>query len=203
MKRWLNKNMRWMLGCIACLCFTLSMHAQTDSITTQVMDENQVDVKEIVFGHILDSYEWHITKIGHKELIIPLPIIVRSKTSGWHVFLSSKLEEHDGSYEGFSIAPIGTKYERKIVEYGPDGEQIRPFDISLTKIAFALVINSILLIIIVLCVAGWYRKRTPDSPSPKGFVGFMEMFVMMINDDVINSCIGPRYQKFADRKSVV
>ena len=197
MKRGLNKYMRWRLGCIACLCFTLSMHAQTDSITTQVMDENQVDVKEIVFGHILDSYEWHITKIGHKELIIPLPIIVRSKTSGWHVFLSSKLEEHDGSYEGFSIAPIGTKYERKIVEYGPDGEQIRPFDISLTKIAFALVINSILLIIIVLCVAGWYRKRTPDSPSPKGFVGFMEMFVMMINDDVIKSCIGPRYQKFA------
>ena len=93
--------MKWVLACIACLCFTLSMHAQTDSITTQVMEENQVDVKEVVFGHILDSYEWHITKIGHKELIIPLPIIVRSKTSGWHVFLSSKLEEHDGSYEGF------------------------------------------------------------------------------------------------------
>ena len=106
MKRWLNKYMRWMLGCIACLCFTLSMHAQTDSITTQVMDENQVDVKEIVFGHILDSYEWHITKIGHKELIISLPIIIRSKTRWWHVVFSSKSVEHDGLDESFTISLI-------------------------------------------------------------------------------------------------
>ena len=111
MKRWQNKYMRWLVGWIACCCFTLSMHAQTesDSITSQAMEENQVDVKEIVFGHILDSYEWHITKIGHKELTIPLPIIVRSKTSGWHVFSSFKLE-HGGSCQVVSIDPIGNKY---------------------------------------------------------------------------------------------
>ena len=175
----------------------MPIYAQQDSISIQEAEHNDVDVKEIVFGHILDSYEWHITKIGKKELIIPLPIIVHSRTSGWHVFLSSRLEEHHGQYEGFSIAPKGTKYEGKIVEYNNEGEQIRPFDISLTKVAFALLINSTLLIIIILCVARWYKKRGPDSPAPKGFIGFMEMFIMMINDDVIKSCIGPRYKKFA------
>ena len=29
-----------------------------------VRAENTVDVKEIVFGHIGDSYEWHITTWG-------------------------------------------------------------------------------------------------------------------------------------------
>ena len=32
-----------------------------DEITPKEEQENTVDVKEIVFGHIGDSYEWHIT----------------------------------------------------------------------------------------------------------------------------------------------
>ena len=39
-------------------------------------EANQVDVKGIVFGHIGDSYEWHITNIGKTSICIPLPIIV-------------------------------------------------------------------------------------------------------------------------------
>ena len=31
-----------------------------------VRAENTVDVKEIVFGHIGDSYEWHITTWGDR-----------------------------------------------------------------------------------------------------------------------------------------
>ena len=39
------------------------LYAQTDSISGAEMQENDVDVKDIVFGHINDAYEWHITKI--------------------------------------------------------------------------------------------------------------------------------------------
>ena len=78
---------------------------------------NTVDVKEIVFGHIGDSYEWHITTWGETHVTIPLPVIVHSSTTGWHAFLSSRLEENGGSYEGFSIAPAGSKYEGKLGEY--------------------------------------------------------------------------------------
>ena len=46
-------------------------------------------------------------------------------------------------------------------------------------------------------MARWYRKKPLESPAPKGFVGFMEMFIMMVNDDIIKSCIGPKYRKFA------
>lgn len=172
--------------------------SQTQSvITPKEKKGNTVDVKGIVFGHIGDSYEWEITTWGKTHITIPLPIIVYSGSTGWHVFLSSRLEENGGTYEGLSIAPEGSKYEGKLVEYNAAGEQVRPWDISITKVTFALLFNSVLLLIIVLSVAHWYRKRPQESQAPGGFIGFMEMFIMMVNDDVIKSCVGPNYRKYA------
>lgn len=81
----------------------LDSMAQRDDVTPAEQEENTVDVKEIVFGHIGDSYEWHITDFGETKVIIPLPVIVYSGTTGWHVFLSSRLEENGGCYEDFPL----------------------------------------------------------------------------------------------------
>lgn len=187
----------------ALLAFALLMpaiaHAYSisDDVTPAEQKENTVDVKEIVFGHIGDSYEWHITTWGQTAVIVPLPIIVCSETSGWHIFMSSRLEENGGSYEGFSIAPGGSKYEGKLVERTAAGNEVRPWDISITKVTLALLINSVLLLVIILAVAHWYRKHPQGSAAPGGFIGLMEMFIMMVNDDIIKSCVGPKYRKFA------
>ena len=171
--------------------------APGNDITPAEQKENTVDVKEIVFGHIGDSYEWHITTWGETAVIVPLPVIVYSGSTGWHVFMSSRLEENGGTYEGLSIAPSGSKYEGKLVEHDAAGNEVRPFDISITKITFALLFNSLLLLVIILSVARWYRKHPQGAAAPGGFIGFMEMFIMMVNDDIIKSCIGPKYRKFA------
>ena len=173
--------------------------ADNDAAPTPEATEeaNPVDVKEIVFGHVGDAYEWHITTIGDTHVTIPLPIIVHSSTTGWHVFLSSRLEENGGTYEGFSIAPEGSPYEGKLVERDASGNEVRPLDISITKVTLALFINSLLLVIIVLSVARWYRKHPKETGAPGGFVGLMEMLIMMVNDDVIKSCVGHNYRKFA------
>lgn len=162
-----------------------------------VAQEESVNVKEIVFGHIGDAYEWHITSWGDTHVTVPLPVILYSRTSGWHFFLSSRLEEGEGVYEGFSIAPAGSPYEGKLVEHDAAGNEVRPWDFSITKVACALIINSLLLVLIVLGVARWYRRHSVTEKAPRGFVGFMEMFIMMVNDDVIKSCIGPNYRKFS------
>lgn len=167
-----------------------------DSSSEQPAEE-KVDIKEIVFGHIGDSYEWHITSWGDTHLTIPLPVIVYSQTSGWHIFSSARLEENEGSYEGLSIAPAGSPYEGKLIEYDAAGNEIRPFDISITKVVLALLINSVLLTFIILYVARWYKRHPKDSAAPGGFVGLMEMLIMMVNDDIIKSCVGPKYKKFA------
>ena len=143
--------------------------AQRDDVTPAEQEKNTVDVKEIVFGHIGDSYEWHITAFGETQVIIPLPVILYSSTTGWHAFLSSRLEENGGSYEGFSIAPEGSKYEGKLVEYDDAGNEVRPWDISITKVTLALLINSVLLLVIILSVAQWYRKHPQGSAAPGGF----------------------------------
>jgi F-type H+-transporting ATPase subunit a len=109
------------------------------------------------------------------------------------VFLSSAFHQAP-VYEGFTIAEDG-KYKGKIVEKNATGEDVRPFDISITKNAFALIFSSILLIIIILSVARSYKKNPLQSKS--GFVGFMELFIMNINDDVIKPCIGKDYKKFS------
>ncbi len=57
---------------------------------TEVVDTG-VNVGEMLFGHIGDSYGWHITDWNGKHISIPLPCIVHSST-GWHVFMSSKIE---------------------------------------------------------------------------------------------------------------
>ncbi|MCF0257161.1 F0F1 ATP synthase subunit A [Bacteroides heparinolyticus] len=159
--------------------------------------KNGVDVKEIVFGHIGDAYEWHITTWGKRHITIPLPVIVYSRMSGWHVFSSARLEENGGSYDGLSVASEGSRFEGKLVEHDTAGNEVRPWDFSITKVVFALIINSVLLLVIILSVARWYRRHPQDSAVPGGFVGFMEMFIMMVNDDVIKGCVGPNYRKFS------
>ena len=152
-----------------------------------------LNVREFILEHISDSYEWHITKIGEKHISIPLPIIVYSQTSGWHVFMSSAFH-HAPVHNGFTIAHEGAS-KGKIVEIDAAGKQTKPFDISITKNVFSLLFSSTILIIIILSVARSYKK---GSYKPqKGFIAFMEMFIMNVNDDIIKPCIGKDYKRYA------
>ena len=154
------------------------------------------DMDEYLYGHVRDSYEWHITTVKGHSVSIPLPVIVASKTgNGFHIFSSKHLEH--GEYEGFYIAPAGSKYENKIVERAADGSEIRPWDFSITKNVFGLMINCALLLFIVLGTAKWYRKHDAREEAPKGGVGLMEMLVTMIEDDVIKSCVGEDYKRYS------
>ena len=165
----------------------------SDGTVTEAADE-EVDVQEIIFGHIGDSYEWHITDIGDRRISIPLPVIVRSST-GWHCFLSSKLED-GAEYEGLYISSSEAN-EGKIVEKNAAGEEVRPFDISITKNVLALMINSLILVVLILCCSRWYRKHDALSEAPRGVAALFEPVIAMINDDVIKDAIGPGYAKYS------
>ena len=183
--------MRWVriiLLMMALVCPEISGRADNDAA--------EIDVGEILFGHISDSYGWHITDWNGRHVSIPLPCIVRSST-GWHVFMSSKLE-HGHEHEGLFIAEDG-RYEDKIVERGADGELVRPFDISITKNVASLMFTAVLLIIIVLSTARWYRKHdTAQEGAPGGFAGLMELMIMMVNDEIIKPSVGEKhYRKYA------
>ena len=157
--------------------------------------EEEFDMQSFIFGHIGDSYEWHITEIKGKPVSIPLPVIVHSKTRGWQCFLSSKLEE--GEYKGFRIAPAGSKYEGKVVETAADGSEFRPFDLSITKNVLGLMVGALLVVVLILSTARWYRKHDALEEAPTGVPGLVEMLVASITDDVIKDAVGKDYEKYA------
>ena len=132
------------------ICACLFVFGTLPAAAAQGGSGETVDVKGIVFGHIGDSYEWHITSWNGRELSVPLPVILRSETGRWDVFMSSRLA-HGAEYGGYRIAAEGP-YEGKIVER-IDGEDVRPLDLS--------------------------------------------MVVMMVHDDLIKSCVGRDYKRFA------
>ena len=174
------------------LCLLCFLNGQAES---KQESGDVVNVKDIVLGHIGDSYEWHITTIGTTHISIPLPVILYSERMGWTCFLSSELKEGK-EYQGFYIS-TKEPYEGKICEV-VDGKEIRPIDISITKNVVQLWIVVFLMLWIFLYCSKWYKTRKPSDESPRGLVGFFEMFVMMINDDVIKSSIGEKhYRKYS------
>lgn len=154
-----------------------------------------LDMNEYLFGHVGDSYEWHITTVNGHHVTVPLPVIVHSRTSGWHIFSSARLEE--GEHEGFYIAPDGERHAGKIVERQPDGSSVKPLDISITKNVLGLMVNSMVLLIVILTVARWYRRHDAREEVPTGFAGAIEMIITMVQDDIIKECIGKDYRRYS------
>ena len=135
--------------------------------------EGSINVSEVIFDHIGDAYEWHITEWKGKPISIPLPVIVHSST-GWHCFSSAKLE-HGEEYQGLRI----DTESGKIIDT-TTGK--RPFDISITKNVLSLMFSAALLLIIVLFTARWYKKHDALEEAPTGLAAAVEPLVMMVHD---------------------
>ena len=175
---------------LLCLIFLMGM-VPLNSIAGEGDGNNKINVQELVMEHTNDAHEWHITTIHGNSISIPLPIIVKS-SSGWHVFMSSKFEEAENcAHDDLFINKDG-----KICEKNASGVEQRVLDISITKDVLQLWVVVILLIIIFLYCAHWYKHKKPEDEAPKGFVGFMEMFVMFVYNDVIKETIDEKHYKF-------
>ncbi len=184
---------------ILCLVMLVFMIAPI-SASEHTDDKKGLDLQSVLFGHIKDAYEWHITDINGHPIVINLPVIVKSST-GWHVFSSAEFSE-EKDVAGNRPGPYGLYIsgsqdnENKICEV-ISGKEVRPFDISITKTVVVLFINSILLLICILIPARWCKKHRPEDPAPKGFTGLMTMFIMYIYDDIIKATLGKNTDRFA------
>ena len=159
--------------------------------TGVVEESSSIDMQEYLFGHIADAYDWHITTVNGHHVSIPLPVILID--GGLHVFSSEKLA-HGAEYDGYRIAAKGEPSEGKIVR-ASDGT--RPFDISITKNVCGLMIDSVLLVVLILLCARWYRRHDFLKEAPKGIAGLFEPLIVMVEQDVIKDAVGPEYQKFS------
>jgi F-type H+-transporting ATPase subunit a len=161
--------------------------------STQEHDNSVFHIKDFIFGHIANDYEFHITDIGKHQISIPLPVIVRGKEGKWFFFISSKFHHKRESYKGFRIASEG-KYSGQIVEILPDGSEYRPVDLSITKNVFSILFTVILLSIIFISI----RKRYTQDPlrSPKGLQALLEPVILFVTEDIAKAAIGKGYEKY-------
>lgn len=165
-------------------------------LMAQAGESSAFNAKEVIFGHLNDAYEWHITTIGDKHVSIPLPVILYSERAGWNMF-SSSVFHHADEHNGFYIAKSGDA-EGKVVELSDDGKERRPLlDISITKNVLAIFFNAALLLAIVLLTSRWYKKRNLATGVPRGFVGFMEMLVTLVLDSIVVPNLGKNASRFA------
>ena len=146
-----------------------------------VSNEEELDIAEIIFEHIGDEYEWHITEWKGKAIAIPLPCIVIE--DGVHVFTA-----HHAVDYGYTFNENG-----KLVN-AQTGK--RPIDLSITKNVLALMFSTLLLLVIVLWTARWYKKHDALQEAPTGLAAAMEPLIMMVHD-MARENIGPDYRKFS------
>lgn len=165
-------------------------------------EEGGISLKEILFGHVQDSYQWHITDINEHAVVIPLPVIFYSQQSGFHVYCSSRFEHEPNAEllregpDGFFIQ--GAEDEKgRIVEMVAGELQPVCFDISITKQVCVLFIDAIVLLLCILIPARWCKKHKINDPAPKGFTGLMHMFIMSVYDDLVKSVLGEKADKYA------
>lgn len=170
------------------------LKAKDEQAEADTISKKKFNTGDLIFDHIKDSYEWHITTIGHTSVGIPLPVILYSEHSGFHFFMSSKFHHKTESYNGFKIASEG-KYEGKIVEVTADGTLVRPWDLSITKNITSMFISICLLLIIFLSIARRYGKNY--ARAPKGLQSWIEPLVLFIRDDIAKPSIGKeKFEKY-------
>ena len=169
---------KWLL--ILLLLLPLTLAAQPDA--PEAAQAESLDMNAYLFGHVGDAYEWHITTINGKEIALMLPCIVIE--DGIHVFTLHHAAEH-----GYTLNEDG-----KLVNAQTG---VRPLDLSITKNVLGLMIDSVLLVLLILLCARWYKKHDVLKEKPTGLAALLEPVIVMIEQDVIKDAVGPEYKRFS------
>jgi F-type H+-transporting ATPase subunit a len=135
----------------------------SESAHNEGHEEEEFSPGEFIIDHIKDSHEWHLwtTRDGH-HVSVPLPIIIYSKYSGLHTFMSDKLA-HGHTHNGFYIPHEGEN-KGKIIEETKNGEIYLPLDFSITRVVSGMIFASLFLIIIFVRMGRIYRKEKMIIP---------------------------------------
>jgi F-type H+-transporting ATPase subunit a len=160
--------------------------------TNDETQHEEFNVIDYVFDHVNDSYEWHFFSINDTHVTLPLPIILYSKYSGWHFFLSSKFHHSEPGFP-FKIAQEG-KNEDKIVETLNNGTEYVPFDLSITRTIVGVLLSSIILIFITLRTAKLASVNANEKP--KGLQNIIEPIIIFIRDNVAKPFVGDKYKRY-------
>lgn len=195
----MRNKIKYLLVLLSLFISTSSLYAETEFEMIADAKESQLDIGEIIFSHIYDSYEWEIFQMGDRTVGFHLPIIIYNTDGGLSMFSSKKFQENNGSYLGYTFNEDGKIIlDHKVDENGKiiaNGNDTKIYDLSLTKSTLAVLIASVLMLIIFLRVGKSYKKTGSDK-APKGWQNAVESAILFVRDDIAKDSIGKSYMKF-------
>lgn len=158
------------------------------------------DAAKIIFGHILDNHEYHITSWhaadGHeKHLSLPLPIILYSSERGFTAFMSSRFEHGHAEYKGYRINAKDKIYAVKADGVTPD-ESVKVYDLSITRNVLQMLIAMIVLVWLMTSIAKSYKRGQGITSAPKGKQNLLEPVITFVRDEVAKPNLGHKYEKY-------
>ncbi len=189
------------------MVFSTSLIAQ-DSLHTETATEGHeqageekkegFNAAEVIFGHILDNHEFHFTEFHDGEgkvhhVSIPLPIILYSKERGLTAFMSSRFEHGEAVYNGYKIE------EEQIVAVDAAGkveENVKVYDLSLTRNVVQMMIALGILTWLMLSIAAAYKRGEGVTSAPKGKQNLLEVLIIFVRDEIAVPNLTHKAQKY-------
>jgi len=155
--------------------------------------EEKLNMKEVIFGHIMDAHEFHFFSIKHADgtetaVAIPLPVILYSPQKGFSFFMASKFEEGKEEVDGYKLEEGGT-----IVATEPG---VKVYDFSLTRNVVQMILALSLLVWIMTTIAKKYKKGLGVTSAPKGMQSLLEPVVVFVRDEVARPNLGYKADKY-------
>jgi F-type H+-transporting ATPase subunit a len=199
------------------ICFSATLLISAAAGATEPSDDHHAEeghesfqAGEYIIHHISDAHSIHLfgkQAEGIPEVSIPLPVILWTE-DGMKFFMSSAFH-HDT--EGKVKVDIGNgksvvNYHEKILYAADEMEHgtyatidhtshkpmgLQPFDLSITKSVFGMLMIIVLMVIIFRAVANGYKKR--PGQAPKGIQNALEPLIIFIRDEVAVPSIGEKH----------
>lgn len=191
---------RFLLFLLFILPLSVVFASQEQEKHEATSEKKEFDAGAFIFDHIIDSHEWHVATYKETHITVPLPIILHSKTSGWHFFMSNQFHHGHSDYsfdDGKFRLMLEGENKGKIIELDSSGQQLTqlPLDLSMTKNVVALMVSLAIMLWVFIKVAKAYTRR--EGKAPSGLQNFIEVIILFIRDEVARPSIGEKkYERF-------
>ena len=187
-------------------------HAAEDHKTEEAHEtpgKKKFNASEVIFGHVLNAHEFHLMDINEHPVTIPLPVILYSPGRGWTTFMSSEFEHGHKEHNGYilltdhKIAELGLDPQKyfpqqiiAIDDKGHVAEEVKVYDLSLTRNVVQMLVAVLLLTLIMLRIAKRYKSGVGVTSAPKGSQSLLEPVITFVRDEVAKPNLGHKHEKY-------
>jgi F-type H+-transporting ATPase subunit a len=172
-------------------------------------EKGKFNAAEVIFGHVLDSHDFHFFDIGEHPVSLPLPVIIYSPQRGFTTFMSSRFEHGHQAYNGYVLLTEHRRTEWKldpqkyfvgdIVAVNEAGEldtTVKVYDVSLTRNVVQMLIALFLFTWIMLRIAKRYKSGVGVTSAPRGSQSLLEPVITFVRDEVAKPNLGNKQEKY-------